>query len=191
MARNISLLGYLATLAMAMSAVAAPPGELDGTWMLDPVATEKLVLNTPPPPNAREIGEGLGIIGGYMCLFTYEFDGDRLTASGYSAHGRANSNEYRLVSEQGRERKYLRVGAAAAASDEYSVSGVGGKHLRIAHVDIAPMSNLLVWQRSSTSTEKTPIADVMAACKVWVLSAQNIIKYFNAAPPDADPNQRP
>ncbi|WP_212758088.1 alpha/beta hydrolase [Usitatibacter palustris] len=181
------MLRCLAALAMATNALAAPPAKLDGTWMLDPVATEKLILKAPPPPQARELAKALNVIGGYLCLMTYEFEGDRLVASAYQAHGRNEGKEYGLASEQGGARKYLRKGADASAGDGYSVSSVSDKHLRIARTDsMAPLWNLVVWQRSPTSTEKTPMADVMASCERWANLFQNIVKHFEAAPPEVD-----
>lgn len=148
--------------------------KLEGTWIVDPKATENFVLNAPPPANADKLAEWFGIAGGYWALFTYEFDGDSATMSAYRG---ARKFEFKLLSQQGTEIKYSRKNGTSSPAKTLSVSLLKNGNIKIVPSE-SPESSYILWKRGSLKTGQARPDDVMAASKSWIASIHNIVKFL-------------
>ncbi len=152
--------------------------KLRGTWIVDPKATERLVLSATPPPNAYKLAEWFGLAGGYWALFTYEFDGDVAVMNAYRG---SKKLEFQLLSHQGEEIKYALKGDASSTARTLSVFFAGDGNLKIVPSE-SPESNYVLWKRGTVNTERTTPDDIMAVSKTWLASIQNIVKYLKETP---------
>lgn len=152
--------------------------KLKGAWIIDPKATENLVLSATPPPNASKLAEWFGLAGGYLALFTYEFNGDAAIASAYRG---SRILEFQVSSQQNTEIKYSLKNDTSSPAKTLSVSLLNNGNIKIVPSE-APEMGYLLWKRGSLKTEQATPDDVMAASKTWLVSIQNIVEFLNKPP---------
>lgn len=178
MFKKLILVGLLAYATGITSALAEVPSKLNGMWILNAKATEYSIVNAPLPVNADKLAQWFGLASGYMCLFTYEFQGDIATASAYRG---ARKAEFQLLAHQGDELKYALKSSTSASSETLSVSILNDGNIRIAHSNSPEMGNLL-WKRGQLKTEQATPSDVKEAMGTWLSSLQNIVTFLKSPP---------
>lgn len=174
---------FFELLAIAMlttNAYAADVNNLNGMWILDSAATEKFVANSPMPSDANDLAQWFMIAGGYMALFSYQFDGKTVIEDAYG--GRGKKTEYRLLSNQEADFNYKQANVATGAETHtLSVSVLENGHLKIVKAGLDGMTYLL-WKKSPVTNEHVTKDEVMAASKVWIKSMGNIVELLHRAP---------
>ncbi len=153
-------------------------GKLKGAWIVDPKATENFVLNGTPPSNATKLAEWFGLAGGYLALFTYEFDGDSATMSAY---GGVRKLEFQLLSQQGTEIKYALKNDTSSPAKTLSVFLLQDGNIKIVPSE-SPESSYLLWKRGALKTGQATPDDVMAVSKAWLVSIQKVVKFLRETP---------
>lgn len=178
MFKSLILICLVASATAVTSAVADTPSKLNGAWIVDAKATEDFVVGAPLPPNADKLAQWFGLASGYMALFTYEFEGDVVTASAYRGN---RVLEYQRISEQGSETKYVLKETSGSKARTLTVSILNNGNIRIIPSE-APEMGYLLWKRGQLKTEKVTPEEVMAAANVWIASVQTIVKALNRPP---------
>lgn len=153
-----------------LTASAASANHLDGVWVLDAKATEYSMINGPRLTNPKEVAEWLMIVGGYLPLFTYEFEGDKIISS---AHGASKKTEYRLISHEDSKMQFVSSANTEGRTDTLTVSVVDDNHIRI--LSAMPETGYLLWKRGSLKPGQASANDIKAAIDVWVVSGRRII----------------
>lgn len=123
--KNIFALVLMFSCAPLM-ANAASDNHLDGVWVLDAMSTEYSMINGPRPTNPKKVAEWLIVLGGYLPLLTYEFEGDKLVSS---AHGASKKAEYRLRSREGSKMQFVSSANAEGRTDTLTVYVVDDDHI--------------------------------------------------------------
>ena len=165
---------------LTTNAFAADVDKLNGMWILDSAATEKHIANSPTPSDANDLAQWFMIVGGYMALFSYQFDGETVIEDAYG--GRGKRTEYRLVSNQGLDFNYRQANVTAGAENHtLAVSILKNGHLKIVKTGLGGMTYLL-WKKSPVDSEHVTKEEVMAASKNWIKSMENILELLRKTP---------
>lgn len=153
-----------------LMASAASTNHLDGVWVLDAKETEYSMINGPRPTNPNKVAEWLIVLGGYLPLLTYEFEGDKLVSS---AHGGGKKTEYLLVSREDSKLRFVSSAAPEGRTDTITVSIVNDENIRV--LSVMPETGYLLWKRGSTKPGQASADDIKAAIDAWIASGRRII----------------
>ena len=156
-------------------ASAASANHLDGVWVLDAKATEHSMINGPRPTNPKKVAEWLIVLGGYLPLLTYEFEGDKLVSS---AHGGSKKTEYRLISREDSKMHFVSSAAPEGRTDTLTVSVVNDDHIQV--LSVMPETGYLLWKRRSVKPGQASPNDIKAEIDTWVASGRRIIDTLKA-----------
>lgn len=167
--KNIFALVLMFSCAPLM-ANAASDKHLDGVWVLDAMATEYSMINGPRPTNPKKVAEWLIVLGGYLPLLTYEFEGDKLVSS---AHGANKKAEYRLRSREESKLQFVSSANEEGRTDTLTVYVVDDDHIRV--LSAMPETGYLLWKRGSVKPGQASADDIKAAMDAWVTSGRRII----------------
>ncbi len=164
---------------LAIDASAQSGSSLNGTWVVDPLATERSVLEMAPRTDAKEIARSFLVLGGYLAMTMLVIEDDVAT---YAMYGDTSGRgaKFRLVSQDGSERKYVATDKDSSKG-ALTVTVVSGENIRASQQN-DPLGPFVLWKRASPlpiPTPRTPEA-LELHLSTWRASVEKIKNHLFA-----------
>ena len=167
----------LACSTFGMNALAGTSIGLNGTWMLDPKATETYIVELPHIDNPDRVAEGIGLESAFLVLLVYEFRGDIATLSMYNATNK--KLEYKCLPAQDAKIICTSINVQGSAPDNFTVSVLNAQAITIIHPHASEMG-YVVWKRVNIDPKQSAPDFAQAHLKAWKAPFEHIMKALHA-----------
>ena len=176
MSKKILWFWLLAAVSCGANALAGSSVGLDGTWMLDPKATEAYIKGVSQIENPDQVAEAIGMATPLLTLLVYEFHGDSANVRTFNGIGK--EKDYKCLST-GEKILCASTTAPASEDDTFSVTVLNTKAIKISYPH-SPELSYLVWGRVTLDPNETAPEFAQALAKEWKVPFKNIMKVLHA-----------
>lgn len=156
---------------LAFKVSAENGGGLNGTWVVDAMATETFILEMAPRSDAAEIARAFIAAGPYLAGMQLVVEDEVATISTY---GDTNNRgkKFKLLSQSQADRKYIATEAKDLSKEGLTVTVLNNENIRV-HSQNDPLGPFVSWKRVPPQTQQTRGAlDMHQAA--WLVSLQKI-----------------
>lgn len=152
MIQKIKLFFLLLITVIAIEVSAGNSGDLNGTWVVDAVATEAFVSKMPQSSNAAEIARAFIATGHYRGAMQIVFEEDVATLSTYGDTSNRGS-KFKLLSQSQTDRQYIATDAKDLSRAGLKVTVLSDENIQVSFQN-DPLGPFVSWKRVPPLTQQ-------------------------------------
>jgi hypothetical protein len=164
----LMILALLAMLVLSTTACAQTPVVLNGTWVVDPTATEKFLKKSPP---SHQDLQWFSLSSGLMFQMIYEFTDNAIAVSAYTSEKKFM---YKLLPEENNKLRYVSEIKQDGRDDIGTVTIVSDENISISSSQ-SPGTKYFLLKRVKLNP-KTRGEDGKRAFEAWQVWGQDLAK---------------